>query len=82
MPTTFGEADRVAAELVSVLGEFHWFHGIAVEEDPHGFFVCVRVNPRTSLEEARSKSLIPQEKHGVRVHFKHQLVARAYTAAG
>jgi len=82
MSTTLREAEGVAIELAPALREFPWFHGVAVEEDSFGFFVCVRVSPQISVDEARSKSLIPYEKHGVRVQFKQQQMARALPLGG
>jgi hypothetical protein len=82
MYTTFEQADQVAAELAPTLEEFRWFYGIAVEEDQAGYFVSVRVASGISLEEAQASSMIPQEKLGVRIRFRHRDMARAVSLAG
>jgi hypothetical protein len=78
MPTTSERADHVAEELAPRLEDFAWFQGIAVEEDQSGPFVSVRVSSGISLRDARAKSSIPPEKHGVRIRFRRRDPAEAF----
>jgi hypothetical protein len=82
MSTTLGQADHLAEELVPVLEEFSWFHGVAVEQDQGGYFVCVRVSTGVPLEDARANASIPLEKGGIRIAFRHREMATAFKVAG